>query len=245
MNVIEIKNLSKCYRRYERFRFRARELVTLGLMKGHHPHYALQGLNLQIQRGEVLGVVGGNGCGKSTLLKILAGVCHPSSGEFKVQGQVAALLELGAVFNPHFTGRENALLQAAMHGLDKARCLQMLADIEAFAGLGEAWEQPLRTYSSGMVVRLAFSTAVAADPDILLVDEALAVGDAEFRGRCMARMEQLKAQGRTIILVSHNLDVINSFCTRAVLIERGQLIMDARPETVVTEYLRNAKMLSA
>jgi ABC-type polysaccharide/polyol phosphate transport system ATPase subunit len=238
MNVVEVRDLRKVYRHYQRFRFRAVELMTLGLAKTHQPFWALDGLTLEVPKGEVVALVGENGCGKSTLLKILAGTCYPSSGQARVAGRVAALLELGTGFHPHFSGRDNALLQASLHGLDPQECRRLMPFIEEFAGLGEGFDQMLRTYSTGMVVRLAFAAAVAVEPDLLLVDEALAVGDAEFQQRCLDRLRLFKEQGRTIIFVSHNLEVVRSFCSRAVLMERGRMVMDGHPSRVCEEYER-------
>ena len=238
MNVIEVKDLSKVYRRYIRFRFRAADLLSLGLAKAHYVKRALNGVTLNVAKGEALGLIGENGCGKSTLLKVLAGTCYPSGGEARVAGRVAALLELGTGFHPHFTGRENALLQASLHGLDAQECRGLMPFIEDFAGLGEGMNQLLRTYSSGMVVRLAFAAAVAVEPDLLLVDEAMAVGDAEFQHRCMTRMNEFKRNGRTILFVSHKMSQVRAFCTRVVLIEDGQVALDGPADQVCDEYER-------
>jgi lipopolysaccharide transport system ATP-binding protein len=238
LNAIEVRGVTKTYRRYERLRFRALEMLTLGLAKQHKKHVALDGMDLDVAPGEALALVGRNGCGKSTLLKVTAGVCYPDRGTAKVEGRLASLLELGTGFHPHFTGRDNALLQAALQGLGPAECRRVLPHIEEFAGIGDAFDDLLRTYSSGMVVRLAFAAAVAVEPDVLLVDEALAVGDADFQRRCLERMKHFKAQGRTIVFVSHNLAQVREFCTRALLIEDGKAVLDGDPATVCDEYER-------
>ena len=237
LNAIEVSSVSKSYRRYERFRFRALELLSFGLAKRHRRHEALRDVSLSVAPGEVLGLVGSNGCGKSTLLKVIAGVCYPDRGGARVRGRLASLLELGTGFHPHFTGRDNALLQAALQGLGPEECRAVLPRIEAFAGLGEAFDDLLRTYSSGMVVRLAFAAAVAVEPDVLLVDEALAVGDGEFQRRCLERMNHFKAQGRTIVFVSHDLGLVRSFCTRALWLRDGQVALDGPAAAVCDAYL--------
>jgi ABC-type polysaccharide/polyol phosphate transport system ATPase subunit len=235
-HAIEVRDLTKVYRRYERFRYRFREILTLGLVRGHRKLHALDGVSVSVKQGEALALIGDNGCGKSTLMKVLAGVCTPNEGDVDVRGRVASLLELGTGFNLHFTGRENALLQAALHGLNEKECAALLPFIEDFAGVGDAFDQPLRTFSSGMVVRLAFAAAVAVEPDLLLVDEALAVGDAEFQARCIARMTEFKEMGRTIVFVSHDLHAVRSFCTRALLMEHGRVLKDGLPSDVCAEY---------
>jgi ABC-type polysaccharide/polyol phosphate transport system ATPase subunit len=245
LNAIEVRGVTKTYRRYERFRFRALELATLGLSRHHRAHHSLRNVDLDVAKGEALGVIGENGCGKSTLLKVMAGVCHPELGSVRVRGRVASLLELGSGFHPHFTGRDNAVLQAALHGLSPAESRTVLPFIEDFAGIGDAFDDLLRTYSSGMVVRLAFAAAVAVEPDILLVDEALAVGDEDFQRRCLDRMLHFKEQGRTIVFVTHSLHHVLDFCTRAVLLEQGRLALDGAPDAVCAEYLKRVDQRAA
>jgi len=238
LSSIQVRSVTKTYRRYERFRYRALELLSLGLVQRHRAHHALREISLTVAPGEVLGLVGPNGSGKSTLLKVIAGVCHPDRGEVAVGGRLASLLELGTGFHPHFTGRDNAILQCALHGLGRDECRALLPFIEGFADIGEAFDDLLRTYSSGMALRLAFAAAVAVEPEVLLVDEALAVGDAEFQARCLERMNGYKRQGRTIVLVTHSLPLVRSFCTRAALLEHGTIVLDGAPDQVCDDYER-------
>ncbi len=200
--------------------------------------FALRDLTFSIGRGEIVGIMGRNGSGKSTLLQILAGTLRPSRGEFRVRGQVAALLELGSGFNPDFTGRENALLNAAILGLSRAQAEDKLEEILAFADIGDFVDQPAKTYSSGMMVRLAFAVQTAIVPDILIVDEALSVGDEAFQRKCYARIEKLRERGTTILLVSHSSAQVVQLCDRAILLHQGELLLDDEPSTVAKQYHR-------
>ncbi len=204
----------------------------------YHDFFALRDLSFSIRAGEIIGIMGRNGSGKSTLLQILAGTLRPSEGEFRVKGKVAALLELGSGFNPDFTGRENALLNAAILGLSRAEAEAKLDEILDFADIGEFVDQPTKTYSSGMMVRLAFAVQTTIVPDILIVDEALSVGDEAFQRKCFARIESLRARGTTILLVSHSSAQVVELCDRAFLLHGGTLILDEEPATVAKQYHR-------
>ena len=202
-----------------------------------HEHHALRGISFVLPRGEALGIVGHNGSGKSTLLQIVAGVLEPTAGRVTVNGRVAALLELGSGFNPELTGRENVKVNAAILGLTAAQVRARMDDIVAFADIGEYIDEPVKTYSSGMALRLAFAVQVHTDPDILIVDEALAVGDAAFQAKAMARIDQILTRGTTLLFVGHDLNAVKAFCHRAMLLERGRIVMEGLPDEVITEYL--------
>jgi ABC-type polysaccharide/polyol phosphate transport system ATPase subunit len=192
---------------------------------------------VEIERGGCLGIVGENGSGKSTLLGILAGVLRPTEGRVRLGGRVSALLELGTGFNPEFTGRENILMNAAILGLTDAQTRRRIPEIERFAEIGEFVDRPVKTYSSGMFVRLAFAVAVHLDPDILIVDEALSVGDYFFQQRCIRKILQMKQQGRTIVFVSHDLEAVRALADRAIWMERGSVCLEGKPDEVVAKYL--------
>ena len=202
-----------------------------------HVHEALHDVSFELQRGEALGIVGLNGSGKSTLLQVIAGVLPATSGHVETHGRVAALLELGSGFNPELTGRENIYINGAILGLPTSRIDSLLADIIAFADIGDYIDQPVKTYSSGMALRLAFSVQVHIDPDILIVDEALAVGDAAFQAKAMGRIQQILARGTTLLFVGHDLNALRAFCQRAILLESGRMAMLGSPEEVIEEYL--------
>lgn len=202
-----------------------------------HVHEALRDISFTLQRGEALGIVGLNGSGKSTLLQIIAGVLPATTGTVETHGRVAALLELGSGFNPELTGRENIHINAAILGLDRRQVEARLADIIAFADIGDYVDQPVKTYSSGMALRLAFSVQVHIDPDILIVDEALAVGDAAFQAKAMTRIQETLARGTTLLFVGHDLNAIRAFCQRAILLEDGRMATQGSPEEVIEEYL--------
>lgn len=204
----------------------------------YHDFQALSELSLEVRRGECLGIIGRNGAGKSTLLQIIAGTLQPSTGEIDVRGRVAALLELGSGFNPDFTGRENVYLNATILGLTKAEIERKFAAIVEYSGISEFIDQPVRTYSSGMALRLAFSVCVHVDADILIIDEALAVGDARFSFKCAATLDQMIAEGRTIIFVSHDTNSVKRLCDRAVLLERGEAVYEGVPNDVVNLYTK-------
>ncbi len=233
--VIEVNNLSKSYGLYKSS---AERMKSLLFPSREPPRFeALKDISFTIGRGEFVGVIGRNGSGKSTLLQVLAGILKPSSGAVSVQGRVAAMLELGAGFNTEFTGRENARLNAHILGMSAAEIDAALPEIEAFADIGEFFDRPLTTYSSGMFVRLAFAVQASVRPDILIVDEALAVGDVFFRVKCYERLNSLREQGTTVILVTHSAEDIMFYCDRALLIDRGALIFEGDPAEAVNLYL--------
>lgn len=235
--VIDARGLSKTYQLYARPMDRLKQLI-LGRNKTYYREFrALQQLDLQLCRGEVLGVIGRNGAGKSTLLQLLCGTLSPSAGSLRVTGRVAALLELGAGFNPEFSGRENIYLNASVLGLSKAEIDARYDDIVAFSGIGEFIHQPVKTYSSGMYVRLAFAIATSVEPDILIIDEALSVGDGAFARKSFDRIMQLKAQGATILFCSHSMYHIEAICNRALWLDKGRVVMMGAPAEVSQRFL--------
>jgi lipopolysaccharide transport system ATP-binding protein len=244
--AIRVRDVSKHYLMFQRPEDRFKQMVVPRLQRlvGRPPKRyftdfaALTGVSFDIRRGETVGVIGRNGSGKSTLLQIVCGTLRPTSGSVEVNGRIAALLELGAGFNPEFTGRENVFLNAAILGVPRREMEWRFDDIARFADIGPFIEQPVKTYSSGMYVRLAFATAINVDPDILVVDEALAVGDEAFQRKCFARIEQIKDRGGTILFVSHAGQTIVQLCSRAMLFDRGELLLEGRPKTVVAQYQR-------
>ncbi len=236
MAAIQVQHLSKKYAIYSRPWDKLRESLHLGRRVRHQEFWALQDVSFTVGKGQTLGVIGRNGSGKSTLLQILAGIMRQTRGDCHVAGKISALLELGSGFNPEFTGRENVFMNGAILGIDKRRMQQRFEAIARFAEIGEFMDQPVKTYSSGMFMRLAFAVAVNVDPDILLVDEALAVGDLIFQHRCMHRMNHLRAAGKTTVLVTHDLTAVTKFCDRALLLDGGRLLEDGLPDTVVQKY---------
>ena len=234
--MIRADKVSKCYRIYRHPWDHLKETLTLGRMQFHEPFWALRDVDLEVPRGCCLGIIGENGSGKSTLLRIIAGVVGPTTGAITVDGRVSALLELGAGFNPEFTGRENVFLNAAILGFTDHQTRARLPSIEAFAEIGEFVDLPVKTYSTGMFVRLAFAVAIHMDPDILVIDEALSVGDLYFRQRCMRRIQQLKNQGVTIVFVSHDAEAQRSVADRAVWVDHGRVILEGPPDEIVSRY---------
>jgi homopolymeric O-antigen transport system ATP-binding protein len=235
--AIEFSRVSKSYSIYSTPGDRLKELATLNRHKFHSDYWALRDVSFDVQRGETFCIVGENGSGKSTLLQICAGILEPSSGTVAVNGRVAALLELGSGFNPEFSGRDNVYLNGAILGLSTRDMDGRFADIEAFAEIGEFIDQPVKTYSSGMVVRLAFAVAIHLDPEILLVDEALSVGDVYFRQRCMRKVHELRARGITILFVSHATSDVKALGDRALWLEHGSLMAIGQTDLVVSKYL--------
>jgi ABC-2 type transport system ATP-binding protein len=201
------------------------------------PFYALNDINFTIERGETVGLIGRNGSGKSTALKLMAGVMAPTEGQVFIRGRISPLIELGAGFHPDLTGRENVILNASILGMSGKEAMRRMEDIVNFAELWDFMDTPVKRYSSGMYTRLGFAVAVHSDPDILLVDEVLAVGDTPFQEKCMAKMREFQEQGVTIVWVSHGLAVVETFCHRAVLLDSGHLVMDGPPREVVRHYL--------
>jgi len=216
---------------------RLKELVTFNRLEFHRNFWALHEMSFEVARGETFCVIGENGSGKSTLLQLVAGILQPSSGTVEVNGRVSALLELGAGFNPEFTGRDNVYLNGAILGLSTREIDARYRDIEEFAEIGDFIKRPVKMYSSGMVVRLAFAVAINVDPEILLVDEALAVGDLYFRQRCMRKVHELRARGITILFVSHAVSDVKAIGDRAMWLDRGRMIEIGEPDKVVSKYL--------
>ena len=244
--AIRVENVSKHYLMFARPEDRLKQMVAPKLQRllgrptkqYYRDFAALNGISFEVKRGETVGIIGRNGCGKSTLLQIVCGTLQPTTGSVSVNGRIAALLELGAGFNPEFTGRENVYLNAAILGLGRTEIDARFDAIAAFADIGQFIDQPVKTYSSGMYVRLAFAVAINVDPDILVVDEALAVGDEAFQRKCFARIEDIKSKGGTILFVSHGAQTIVQLCDRAMLLDGGEKLLDGRPRTVVAQYQR-------
>ncbi|MDF3864458.1 ABC transporter ATP-binding protein [Pseudomonas denitrificans (nom. rej.)] len=234
--AISIKGVSKFYKLYSANKDRLKEALHPLGKKYHEDYYAIRDLSLDIQRGEILGIVGRNGCGKSTLLKLVSRVLQPSEGTIEVNGNITALLELGAGFNPEFTGRENIHFYSTILGLSSEEIEQLAPAVIEFADLGQFIDQPVKTYSSGMKSRLGFAVAVHVEPDILILDEVLAVGDAVFKRKCFAKMEEFFKAGKTVLFVSHDTNSVNKLCTRAVLLHGGNIILDAEPKDVTRYY---------
>lgn len=236
--AVSARNASKAYRVYARPQDRLREALAGGRKTFHRTFMALRNVSFDLKRGECLGVVGINGSGKSTLLQILAGTLRPTEGETLVRGRLSALLELGSGFNPEFTGRENVFLNGSVLGLSQAEIASRFGEIAEFADIGEFIDEPIKTYSTGMVMRLAFAVQILLRPDVLLVDEALAVGDAAFQVKCMTRMRRLLENGVTVILVTHDVQTVRSFCSKALWLHEGRARALGDPLEVTSEYIR-------
>jgi ABC-type polysaccharide/polyol phosphate transport system ATPase subunit len=237
VSAVEFQEVSKSYAIYESPGDRLKELLCLNRINCHRDFVALKDLTFEVKRGETFCIVGENGSGKSTMLQMLAGILRPTSGTVTVNGRVSALLELGAGFNPEFSGRDNVYLNGSILGLTTRQIDQRYQDIEAFAEIGEFINQPVKTYSSGMVVRLAFAVAISVDPEILLVDEALAVGDIYFRQRCMRKVHELRARGVTILFVSHATADVKAIGDRVLWLDKGRLVEVGEPGRVISKYL--------
>ncbi|MFJ2326633.1 ABC transporter ATP-binding protein [Pseudomonas sp. NPDC087690] len=235
--AIKVQNLSKCYEIYDKPRDRLLQMLSRGRKKYCREFWALHDVSFEIRKGETVGIVGKNGSGKSTLLQILCGTLNPTGGTVETHGRIAALLELGSGFNPEFTGRENVYLNATILGLSKEEIDEKYDAIIEFADIGEFINQPVKTYSSGMLVRLAFSVQAQVEPDILIVDEALAVGDAKFQARCFDRLKKLKENGTSILLVTHSSEQIVTHCDKAFLLNDGVQLEQGEPRKVVNRYL--------
>ncbi|TVP61797.1 MAG: ABC transporter ATP-binding protein [Nodularia sp. (in: Bacteria)] len=233
--AISLTNISKCYKRYARPVDRLKEILLPGNSHAQE-FWALRDISLKVSQGETLGIIGQNGSGKSTLLQIIVGTLTPTTGEVSVNGRVSALLELGSGFNPEFTGRQNVFFNGQILGLTREEIAAKFDEIAAFADIGDFIDQPVKTYSSGMFVRLAFAVAVSVNPDILIVDEALAVGDIYFQQKCFERIRSLKNLGTTLLFVSHDSSAVHKLCNRALLMETGALILDAQPRQVIDLY---------
>ncbi len=236
--VIEVKDVVKIYKLYDRPKDRVKEALGLGRKQIHKLHYALNGVNLTINRGETVGIIGTNGSGKSTILKIITGVLHPTSGEVRVDGRISALLELGAGFNQEYNGIENVYLNGTMLGFSEKEIDGKLPEILEFADIGDYVYQPVKTYSSGMFVRLAFAVAINIEPEILIVDEALSVGDVFFQAKCYHKFEEFKSLGKTIVFVSHDLSSISKYCDRVFLLNQGKILGEGTPKAMIDAYKR-------
>ena len=235
--VIKVDHVSKVYKIYNQPTDRFKEALGIGKKQYHRDYYALNDLSFQVGKGEIVGIVGRNGSGKSTILKILTGVLNPSGGHVEVAGKVAALLELGAGFNMEYTGMKNIYLNAAMMRISQEEIEKRIPEILAFADIGDYINQPVKTYSSGMFVRLAFAVAINVDPDILIVDEALAVGDARFQMKCMDKFVEFVQRGKTILFVTHDVNAVKRFCNRAIWLNQGRMIMEGNTDEVTDRYL--------
>ncbi len=235
--ALQVESVSKVYRLYDRPEDRLKHSLFWRIGRSYgHDFWALRDVSFQVRRGQSYGILGRNGSGKSTLLQIIAGTLQPTTGNVSVKGRVAALLELGSGFNPEFSGRDNVFLNGALLGLSEAEVRERLSAILAFADIGEFVDQPVKTYSSGMLMRLAFSVAIHVDADILIVDEALSVGDMFFQTKCMAALERQRRLGRTILFVSHSMQTIKALCDHALLLDRGELRAIGDTDTVCDQY---------
>ncbi|EGT3616024.1 ATP-binding cassette domain-containing protein [Clostridium perfringens] len=232
--AIRVKDLTKKYKLYQK---RAERLANaFGKEKNIKEFYALKGVSFEIGKGECVGIIGHNGAGKSTLLKLLTGVAFPTSGEIEINGRLASMLELGSGFNPELTGMENIYFNGSLNGLTKEEIDSRLQEILEFADIGKFIEQPVKNYSSGMFARLAFAVAINVDPDILIVDEILSVGDVGFQVKCMEKFNEFKKKGKTILYVSHGLGTVKKFCDRAIWLQKGQVVDDGNSVIVVERY---------
>ena len=234
--ALRVESVSKQYRTYARPSDRLKESLTRGWLRRHKEFWALRDVNFEIEKGATVGIVGPNGCGKSTLLQLIAGTLEPTHGNIWHEGRIAALLELGAGFDPEFTGVENVYMNASLLGLSRRQTDTLFPFIERFAEIGQFLYQPVKTYSSGMYVRLAFAIAASVEPEILLIDEALAVGDAVFQHRCLRRIHELQERGTTVLFVSHDLGAVRALCSRAILLSSGRIVEDGKPADVLNHY---------
>jgi ABC-type polysaccharide/polyol phosphate transport system ATPase subunit len=237
MPVIEFRNVSKTFRRHSG-RALLRTHISRWFQDGgdEEPFWALKNVSFSLDHGEGLAVVGGNGAGKSTLLSVVAGLAPSDEGHVSVDGRIAALFELGSGFHPDLTGIENIRLNASLLGLSRTRVRELFDQIVEFSGIGDFVDEPIRTYSSGMLMRLAFSVAIHLDPEVLLVDEVLAVGDAAFQKKCFDRILDFRKAGKTLLCVSHAVDMVKQVCDRAIWLDHGELVMDGKIEEVLDAY---------
>ena len=234
--AISVDNVTKLYKLYDKPSDRLKEALGLTKQKKYREHYALRDLSFEVKKGECVGIIGTNGAGKSTILKIITGVLNPTLGNVTINGRISALLELGAGFNMEYTGIENIYLNGTMIGFSREEIDAKMDDILAFADIGDFVYQPVKTYSSGMFVRLAFAVAINIDPEILIVDEALSVGDVFFQAKCYKRFEDFKKMGKTILFVSHDMGSINKYCDRVVLLNKGSKYAEGAPKEVIDVY---------
>ena len=236
--AIAVENVSKIYKLYDRPRDRMLEALGLSKQKKYHEKYALSDVSFHVKKGECVGIIGTNGSGKSTILKIITGVLNQTSGNVAVKGRISALLELGAGFNMEYTGLENIYLNGTMNGFSEEEIDAKLQDILDFADIGDYVKQPCKTYSSGMFVRLAFSVGINIEPEILIVDEALSVGDVFFQAKCYHKFEEFKQMGKTIIFVSHDLSSIAKYCDRVILLDQGVKLGEGAPKEMIDDFKR-------
>jgi len=236
MAIVELTNISKRYNIYDRPVDRLKELVLRNRRCYHKEFWALRNINLSFEPGTTTALLGANGSGKSTLLQVIANVLQPTEGRVSVNGRVTAILELGAGFQPNYSGRENVLVNGMILGIPQDEMLAKMESIAEFAEIGDFFDQPVKTYSSGMIVRLAFAAAISVNPEILLVDEALAVGDYRFQQKCVERIERLQEQNKTIIFVSHDLAAIRRFCHQAVLLDGGRVLESGTVARVLPRF---------
>lgn len=234
--AIKIENLTKIYKLYDRPIDRLKETLSILKKKYHREHYALNNITFEVKKGESIGIIGTNGSGKSTLLKIITGVLNSSKGKIEVNGRISALLELGAGFNMEYTGIENIYLNGTMMGYSKENIEEKMKKIIDFADIGEFINQPVKTYSSGMFVRLAFAVAINIEPEILIVDEALSVGDVFFQAKCYRKFQEFRDSGKTIIFVSHDLSSVSKYCDRVILLNKGSLVEEGEPNKIIDIY---------
>jgi len=237
MTVIKVENVEKSFRVFYDKGRSLKERLLFKQRRRYEERQVLKGINLSVGKGEAIGIIGENGCGKSTLLKLMTRIIYPDKGSIKIEGRVSSLIELGAGFHPDMSGKENIYTNAAIFGLSKKEIDARIQDIIAFSELEEYIDNPVRTYSSGMYMRLAFSVAINVDADVLLVDEILGVGDENFQRKCHTKMDELKKEGVTIAIVSHDLGTIRTFCDKVIWINNGVVEKYGLPETVVDHYL--------
>lgn len=236
--AISVENVSKVYKLYDKPIDRMKEALGLTRKKKYHEHFALSDVSFNIKQGECVGIIGTNGSGKSTILKIITGVLNPTGGNVNVDGRISALLELGAGFNQEYSGMENIYLNGTMNGFSEAEIDARMQDILDFADIGDYVYQPVKTYSSGMFVRLAFSVAINIEPEILIVDEALSVGDVFFQAKCYHKFDEFKKMGKTIVIVSHDLSSIAKYCDRVILLNQGVKLGEGSPKAMIDDFKR-------
>lgn len=234
--AIKVSNLTKIYKLYDKPALRLKEALSVTKKKYHKDFQALNDVSFEIEKGEMLGIIGKNGAGKSTILKIITGVLTPTSGTVEINGKISALLELGAGFNPEYTGIENVYLNGTMIGFTKEEMDRKIDDIIGFADIGDFINQPVKTYSSGMFARLAFAVAINVEPDILIVDEALSVGDVFFQAKCYKKLEDLKNSGKTILFVTHDMGSVMKYCNRAIIFNAGSIVAQGNPAEMIDIY---------
>ena len=243
--MLTLRNVGKAYKNFAKELIRLYDWLAFGKKQRYTNNWVLRDISFEVSQGEAIGIMGVNGAGKSTLLRLIAGIAKPTLGSISVVGSVAALLELGNIFDSRFTGRQNAMMAGQLLGISSREMKSLLPEIEVFAELGEYIDQPLRVYSTGMVMRLAFSVATARRPDIFLVDEALAVGDSYFQAKCFARIKQFRREGTTLLLVTHNPEELVKHCERAILLKNGRIFMDGSSRDVSNAYLNELQSKSS